>query len=106
MDKPYQPKIKAKDVEEFNKILKEVDTLPYSIKSQIDYIENTIMGVECHFKMSYEKELTLSIPTTTTQIQHLSDGIGIYAGKFFFKIGDELSKRAINYRLVPLEEKK
>jgi len=94
-------KITATSPEEFTKISELLDTLPESIKCQIESAKRGLVGTECIIKNNYRGDKQrIFLPSYTTQISDFDDYIGIYADKFFFKLTGELYKRKHDFIIL------
>ena len=99
MDKPT---ITASTLQEFTRIESLINELPEIILQQIESAyDQYLIGIGCVIKDQYKDRQNIFIPKETTQICDLGDYIGIYSGKYFFKItGDLYKKNKFNYILV------
>jgi hypothetical protein len=101
-----KPIISAKNVEEFTRISDELNKLPESILDQILKAQHSLIGIECTLRHTFGKqEVRVNLPNYTTQIKDFGDYIGIYSGKFFFKIEGDLMKCKLHYVFINVESK-
>jgi hypothetical protein len=94
----YEPKIVAKKREDFDTIKKLLDTLHPSVLNQIEQAEKGPVGLDCYIRNTYSDSQEILVPVGVTQISHFGDYIGIYCGKYFFRIViPEDDKRKFSY---------
>ena len=99
MDKPT---ITVTTSEEFTRIESLVNELPEIILRTVESAYNQhLIGIACVIKDQYKERQDIYIPMGTTQICDFGDYIGIYSGKYFFKITGKLYERKkFNYIFV------
>ena len=97
-----KPLIGAKTIEEFQKIEEALKTLPEKVLDQILSVKSGMSGFDCSLRYNFCKDQNIYTPKEiTTQITDFGDFIGIYAGKFFFRIeGDMYKNGKFNYIFI------
>ena len=94
----HKIEIVAKDREGFDSTEKLLDKLHPTVYNQIDRAETGPVGLTCYIHNSFEEIQPIPLPEGVTQICHFDDYIGIYCGKYFFKIVlREEDSRRFNY---------
>lgn len=71
-----------------------------SVKSQIESVSNTLVGVECVIRNVVDNQVIL--PNGVSQINHFSEYIGVYCGDLFIKIIGQANN--INLGFIILKE--
>lgn len=97
-----KPMIGARTIEEFQKIEEGLKTLPENVVDQIFSIKIGMIGFDCILRYNFCKDQNIYVPKeTTTQIKDFGESIGIYSGKFFFRIeGDMYKNSKFNYIFI------
>jgi hypothetical protein len=93
--------ISAKTAEEYASTFKMLGELPNSVCSQITkaHYNKLLNSVECCLELNEENPTY--IPNTTESIKDFGDYIGIFSGKFFFKIEKkECEKQKVHFVFV------
>ena len=97
MENEYTVNITASSLEEYTEIQNKVNSLPSTIRSQIEFASKKLHGIECIFRNQFRSEIRFLLPSSTSQIQHFDDYVGIYAGDYFFKVPKDVLKYKISY---------
>lgn len=98
MSSENTPRIIASSIEEFEKIEKELNKLPSSVRNQIDTAEFGLMGVDCTLRNKFgDSQIVLP---ATTQISDFDEYIGIYCHQYFFRIPKEMKKYKLSYVFI------
>ena len=98
-DDKKSPKITARSVEEFGKIVELLNKLPDRVFDQVEVAEFGSIGVFCWLPKFENNTNKVFLPNNCTQISNFGEYIGCYCGDYFFKIPTEHRKN-IEYVFV------